>query len=179
MSTSRVHQQCGCRFYQSLNCFCSLSIFSLTMFISLCVGVASVPSCMPVHMPVSMYFMYRMLLAFSQRVHKSARTKLELLNDFRIITVVMYLAVSGARELFLEPCLKDCHLMDSLNRMGFIHLTNWCEWVTECGWPEYLRHAEIEEVLLSSMGEKASRITNFVKIGVKLEHPHFWCWWFD
>lgn len=34
----------------------------------------------------------------------------------------MYLPVSGVQELFLVPLLKDCHLMDSLNRMGAIHL---------------------------------------------------------
>lgn len=61
------------------------------------------------------------LLAFSV-CPGSARAKLELLHVSRIITVVMYLPVSAVQELFLVQPLKDCHLMDRLNRMGAMHL---------------------------------------------------------
>lgn len=62
-------------------------------------------------------------VAFSiSPLFQSAHTKLVLVHVYRIITVVMYLPVSGVQELFLEPPLKDCHLMDSFNRMVFMHL---------------------------------------------------------
>lgn len=48
--------------------------------------------------------------------------KWKLQHVCRIITVVMYLPVSGAQALFLVPPPKDCHLMGSFNRMGSMHL---------------------------------------------------------